>query len=297
MSNPRERSSDADAARRLDRAAGLASVGVASTLVLLKAWALAATGALSIGAALADSALDLLASTAGLLGIVYAAKPPDEEHSFGHSSIEDLVALGQALLVTGSAVLIGWHAVARLRAPEPLAAERAGLAVMAISIALTLGLVLFQSRVAGRTGSRIVAADRMHYLADLLPNLGAIVALGASAALGARWPDPVIALAACIALVWGARRIGLDAWHALMDRRADPELVARVERLVAAHPGVRGHHDLRTRTAGARVFIQVHVELDGSMTLNEAHAIAARLKSELLAAIPRADVIIHQDPV
>ena len=89
--------------RRLNLSAGLASVGVALFLVTLKLWALVATGALSVAASLTDSALDLIASLAGLAGIVYAARPPDEDHSFGHSSAEDLVSLGQALLVTASA--------------------------------------------------------------------------------------------------------------------------------------------------------------------------------------------------
>ena len=103
-----------DRTHRLNLSAGLASVGAALLLVALKLWALAATGALSVAASLADSALDLIASAAGLVGILYAAKPPDEDHSFGHSSVEDLVALGQALLVAVSAALIGWSAVGRL---------------------------------------------------------------------------------------------------------------------------------------------------------------------------------------
>ena len=138
--------------QRLNVSAGVASVAVAFVLVAIKAWALAVTGALSVAASLADSAVDLLASAAGLVGIVYAAKPPDEDHSFGHSSAEDLVALGQALLITASAGMIGWNAVRRLAAPPALSAEAAGLVAMAASIVITLGLVLWQGRVAHRTG-------------------------------------------------------------------------------------------------------------------------------------------------
>src|SRR5690606_22265586 len=135
------------------------------------------TGALSIAASLADSAFDLLASSAGLAGILYAARPPDEDHAFGHSSVEDLVALGQAVLVAVAAAAIGWSALRRFAEPQPLAAEGTGLAVMAVSMAVTLALVLWQTRVTARTGSRIVAADRLHYLSDLLPAAGAMVAL------------------------------------------------------------------------------------------------------------------------
>ncbi len=284
-------------AHRLNLSAGIASVAVALVLVGLKVWALGETGALSVAASLADSALDLLASAAALIGIRYAAKPPDAEHSFGHSSIEDLVALGQALIVTASAALIGWSALMRLGEPPALAAEAAGIAVMALSLGLTGALVLWQTYVARRTGSRIVAADRLHYLADLWPNLGAMVALYVSARHGVHWVDPVVALLACAVLLLGARRIGLSAWHALMDRSASPGDLRRIAAVLDAAQGLRGYHDLRTRTAGAKLFIQVHVEIDGDLALREAHALSARLKRELIEALPGSDVIIHQDPV
>lgn len=281
---------------RLNLSAGLASVGVALFLVGLKAWTLAATGALSVAASLADSALDLLASGAGLAGLVYAARPPDEDHAFGHSSAEDLVALGQALIVGASAGLIGWNAVARLSEPRPLTAEGLGLAAMSVSIVVTAALVLWQGHVARRTGSRIVAADRLHYLSDVLPALGAIVALIASARFGIRWIDPAVALVACAVLLFGAVRIALGAWNALMDRAAEPAVVAEIERIVGGYPGVAGFHDLRTRTAGSRTFIQVHLELDGSQSLYAAHAIGAGVRHALLDAVPNSDVIVHKDP-
>jgi ferrous-iron efflux pump FieF len=285
-----------DRNQRLNVSAGIASVGVALVLVALKVWALAATGALSVAASLADSAVDLLASTAGLIGIVYAAKPPDDDHSFGHSSAEDLVALGQAFVVAASAGMIGWSAVRRLAVPQDLRAETIGLATMAASIFITFGLVLWQGNVARRTGSRIVAADRLHYAADLMPTVGAMVALVASKRFGIGWVDPVVALAACVVLVLGARRIGIGAWNALMDRAADPALLVEVERIIAAHPGVLGFHDLKTRTAGSRTFIQVHLELDGDQSLRSAHDIGAAVRHALLAAIPGSEVIIHHDP-
>jgi ferrous-iron efflux pump FieF len=272
-------------------------VATALVLVALKLWAVVATGALSIAASLADSALDLVASSAGLIGILYAAKPPDDDHAFGHTSIEDLVSLGQAILVGIAAVAIGWNAIRRFSEPHELAAETTGVAVMAISMGVTLALVLWQTRVASRTGSRIVAADRLHYLSDLLPAAGAMIAIVASVRFGVHWLDPVIAIAACAALVYGARRIGLAAWDSLMDRQADPALVARIAQIVAAQPGVIRFHDLKTRTAGSRVFVQVHLELDGAQTLREAHGIGARVRRAILDAIPNSDVIVHKDPV
>lgn len=281
----------------LNLSAGIASVAVALVLVALKIWALAATGALSVAASLADSVMDLMVSGAGLGAILYAARPADDDHAFGHSSIEDIASLGQALLVAGSALLIAGAAVGRLIAPAPpaLAAEAGGIAVMLVSALLTGALVLWQARVAARTGNKVVAADRLHYLGDLLPTLGAILALGLSARFGWVRTDSVIAILAAAYMLRGAAGIGLEAFHALMDRSASPEVLAELASIAARHPGVLGFHDLKTRTAGSKLFVNLHVELDGAQSLAAAHAISAALKARMTAAFPRSEIIIHQD--
>ncbi len=291
--------SAADQDKRLNLSAGLASVLVALLLVILKAWALWQTGALSIAATLADSAMDLLVSLAGLAAIAYAARPADEDHAFGHTSAEDLAALAQSVLIAASAGLIATAAVRRLisgAAPE-IAAEGAGLAVLGLSILATLGLVAWQRRVVRLTGSKVVAADSLHYLGDLIPNIGAVIALAAAALWGLGQVDSIIALVAAVLMFKGAAGIGKAAWDALMDRRADPEVIAAIEAIARDFPGVLGYHDLKTRMAGSRIFVNLHVELDGSQTLDQAHAIGAALRRAILAAYPRADVLIHQDPV
>ncbi|GGW31300.1 ABC transporter permease [Gemmobacter lanyuensis] len=277
--------------------AGLASVAVAGTLVALKLWALAQTGALSIAASLADSAMDLLMSLAAMAALIYAAKPADDDHNFGHTSVEDLAALAQALIVAISGAVIGWAALMRLIFPQPeaLQSEGTGIIVMVLSMVLTLLLVWWQGRVARRTGSRVVAADRLHYIGDLVPALGAVVSLWASRAFGIGQIDSIVALAAAGVLIFGAIRIFKGAWDALMDRQADPEVISGIETLARHWPGVRGFHDLKTRTAGSRVFVHLHIELDGDLTLREAHDIGAGLRRTILLAYPQTDVIIHKD--
>jgi len=279
--------------------ASIASVSVALVLVGLKLWALGETHALSVAASLADSAMDLMVSLGGLAAIAYAARPADDDHTYGHTSAEDLAALGQSLFILVSAGVIGWAAIARLLAdvPEPLHQQGRGMLVMAISILLTAALVLWQRHVARQTGSRVIAADSLHYLGDLLPNIGAILSLWASAALGLQQIDSVVALGAGVMLAVGALRIFKGAWDALMDRAAPDEVVSEIEGIVRTFPGVHGFHDLKTRMAGSKTFVTVHIELDGGKTLNETHAIAAALRRALLRALPGSDVMIHQDPV
>ena len=282
---------------KLNLSAGLASVAIAGVMVGLKLWAYGTTGSLSVAASLADSAMDLMVSLGAMAALIYAAKPADEDHAFGHSSAEDLAALGQAFFVLISAGVITWAAVTRLLGPTEahLVGEGTGMLVMSVSVALTVALVWWQGQVAKRTGSRVVAADRLHYMGDLLPNMGAIISLWASKSFGLSSIDSVVALTAAAIMAVGALRIGKGAFDALMDRTADPAIVAGIAAIAADWPDVRGFHDLKTRMAGSRVFVNLHIELDGEQSLRDAHAIGAALRRAILQAYPQADVIIHKD--
>lgn len=282
---------------RMNLSAGLASVLVAGLLVGLKLWALGETGALSIAASLADSAMDLMVSLGAMAAIFYAARPPDEDHVFGHNSAEDLAALGQSLFILISAGVITWASVQRLITAQPqrLTAEGSGMVVMVLSIILTLGLVGWQTRVARKTGNKVVQADKLHYLGDLLPNLGAIASLWASSRFGLIQIDSIMALVAAGMMAIGALKIGRGAWDALMDRAADPEIIDGIATLTRNWPGVHGFHDLKTRMSGSKIFVHLHIELDGNLTLSEAHEIGAGLRRTILLAYPQADVIIHKD--
>ena len=284
---------------RLNLSAGLLSVTVALVLVIAKLWALGETGSLSIAATLADSAMDLMMSLGGLVAIIYAAKPADDDHNFGHTSAEDLAALGQSIFILISATVIAVAAILRLLDRNVSLPEReaSGMVVIVFSIVITIALVLWQRRVAKQTGNRVVAADSLHYLGDLIPNVGALIALWASAKFGIGQIDSIVALAAAALLAFGAMRIGKAAFDALMDRQADTGMIAGIEDITRDFEGVHGFHDLKTRVAGSRVFVNLHIELDGTQTLEDAHAIGAALRRAITEAYPRADVLIHKDPV
>ncbi len=154
-----------------------------------------------------------------------------------------MAALAQSLFILVSAGVIAWAAVARLLsgAPAPLAAEGEGIVVMSIAVAITLALVWWQGRVARETGNKVVAADRLHYLGDLLPGIGAIVALAASGWVNLPQIDSVVALAAAAFMVFGALRIGKGAFDALMDRRADPAVIEGIAAIArGGWPGCTG---------------------------------------------------------
>jgi len=282
---------------QLNLQAARASVLAAVVLILIKIAALLTTDALSIAASLVDSGLDLMMSLGAIMAIFYAARPPDEDHAFGHTSVEDLTALFQALVLILSAIGLTWSAVLRFQAEEPpeLAAEGWGILAMMVSMAITMALVWWQGHVARQTGNRVIAADRLHYMADLLPAAGSILALVVSKLWGFWQLDAVIAVLAALVLLKGAAGIWRGAWDALMDRRADPEIIAGIGAIADTWPGVISWHDLKTRTSGSQIFAQLHIELDGQLPLHEAHDIGAGLRRAIREAYPQVDLIIHKD--
>lgn len=280
----------------LMRRATYASLGVASGMVAIKLMAWIFTDSVALLSSLIDSLLDGAASLVNLVAIQQALAPADYEHRFGHGKAEPLATLGQAAFIAGSAVLLFIQAFQHLLRPVPVANTPVGLAVMGVAIAATLILLTYQRFVVRRTGSLLVGADAFHYRSDLVLNAGVVVALLLTQEFG--WPfiDPVFGGAIALWIIWGAWQVANKAIIQLMDRELPDEDRARIRRLALAHPQVKSVHDLKTRAAGPMAFIQVHLEMDGTLSLNEAHEISDSVEADIRRAFPNAEVIIHQDP-
>lgn len=281
---------------RMMRRAAYASVGVAGTLIVAKLGAWVMTGSVAMLSTLVDSLLDALASGVNLFAIHHATQPADREHRFGHGKAEAISGLGQAAFIAGSAAFLLFEAGRRLIDPMPITNQAIGISVMVFSMVMTVALVAYQRRVIRRTGSVAISADSLHYFGDLLVNASVIVSLLLSAGLGLRYADPVFGLAIALYILWNAWAIAREALNILMDRELDDEDRARIVEIARAHPEVHALHDLRSRRAGTQAFIQFHLEMDGSLSLYRAHAVADQVEAEILEAFPNAEVIIHQDP-
>ena len=287
---------DAAARGRLIRRAAQASLAVAGVLIVVKLAAWVATGSVAVLASLVDSALDAIASAINFVAVRHALQPADREHRFGHGKAEAIAGLAQSAFVAGSAVFLAVESASRLIVPREIAHGDIGVAAILFSMVLTFALVRFQSVVVARTGSTAISADSLHYRADLLVNATIIGALGAATWLDASWIDAVAALLIAgyiLRSAWAIMRTALDG---LMDRELPDADRERIVAIVRSHPETRGVHDLRTRRAGLQPFVQFHLELDGSMTLLEAHAVSDRVEAAIVAAFPGAEVIVHQDP-
>ena len=280
----------------LARSAALASVATALFLITLKLWASLQTGSSAMLGSLADTALDLVASMATLLGVWIASHPADDNHRFGHGKAEALAAVFQVMLIGLSAAGIAFNAAQQLAAGARTEAAPAGIAVSAIAIAATLVLLGWQRYVIRRTGSVAIAADHTHYQSDLFLNLSVIAALALDQYAGFALADPLFGLAIAVWLAWGAWRAGGAAIDQIMDREWPEERRLRFVELAARHPELTNLHDLRTRTSGNRDFVQFHVDLPGTMTVAQSHDIIERVEADLLQHFPRMELLIHIDP-
>jgi ferrous-iron efflux pump FieF len=281
---------------QLMRRATLAAflVGLALTVAKLAAFLL--TGSMAMLSSLIDSLLDVCASLVNFLAVRHSLQPADREHRFGHGKAESLAGLGQSVFIGGSAVFLFIEAGQRLFEPQKVTNAGIGVAVALASMAVCVVLVRFQASVVRRTGSVAVTADALHYRGDLLLNGGVVLALVAGPWLGWDWLDPALALLIGGFVLYGAWRIVLDSLNILMDRELSDADRARIRALCQSQPEVIGVHELRTRSAGQNIFVQLHLELDGAMRLRDANAIAHSVEEKIQAEFPSAEVLIHQDP-
>ena len=283
-------------ADRLRRLATYASVAVAALLISVKFAAWLETGSVALLSSLVDSLLDAAASMVNLIAVRHAMSPADREHRFGHGKAEPLAVLGQSAFITGSAMLLFAEAVRRLIWPLPVDNPPAGIIVVIFSIVVTIGLVLYQRHVVRHTGSIAISADELHYRSDVVLNLGVIAALVLSSALDFPILDPLFGAAIGAWIVYSAVRLARLSLFQLMDHELPDDEREKIREIAQSHPDVVAAHDLRTRVAGPTSFIQIHVEMNGSMSLLRAHEISDEVEAKLRAAYPNAEVIIHQDP-
>ncbi len=270
------------------------STTVALILISTKTWAYWSSGSLSLLGSLMDSVLDGITSLINLFAVRYAVVPADQDHKYGHGKVESLAALGQSAFMIGSAVVLILNSFSSLLDHRTVVNTQIGIYVSVLAIVLTLLLVGFQQYVIRQTRSMVVEADALHYKGDLLMNLSVIAAL-ALTSVGWAWSDQVFAIGIAIFLIVSAWKVGNRAWEDLMDQQL-PEVEEQVIALVEALDGAQGCHDVRCRQSGPNQFVQLHLELDGKMSLAQAHAIGDRLERQIREAFPRADVIVHHDP-
>jgi cation diffusion facilitator family transporter len=280
--------------------AGAAGLSVASNsiLIALKIAAGAITGSIAILTEAAHSSIDLIASVIALVSVRKADEPPDREHPYGHEKVENLAAAIEGMLILVGAGIIVFEATRRLVVGASVEHLGVGMAVIAFSALANFVVSGFLGQRASEYGSAALEGDAAHLRADALTSVGVLAGLALVQITGNAVFDPIAALMVAAAIVFAGLRILSGSSRVLVDEAPPPEELDRIEAAIAAArpPEMVGYHKLRARRAGARRYIDLHVQFHSGTTLEDAHALAHRLRDSIEAEIPDSDVLIHVEP-
>jgi cation diffusion facilitator family transporter len=279
---------------------GVATLSVASNslLIALKIAAGAITGSIAIITEAAHSSIDLLASVIALVSVRKADEPPDPEHPYGHEKVENLAAAIEGMLIVVGAAIIVYAATRRLVVGAEVEHLGVGIVVIAVSTVVNFGISGYLGRRAREFGSAALTGDAAHLRADALTSLGVLAGLILVQITGDAVFDPIAALAVAGAIVFAGVRILTGSSRVLVDEAPPPEELDRIEAAIAGArpPEMVGYHKLRARRAGTRRYVDLHVQFRSGTTLEDAHALAHRLRSAIEAEIPGSEVLIHVEP-
>ena len=277
-----------------------ATISVVSNLLLiaLKIAAGAITGSIAILTEAVHSGIDLVASVIALVSVRKADEPPDREHPYGHEKAENLAAAIEGILILIGAAVIVYEATHRLLVGAELERLGVGLAVVGFSAVANFGVSAYLYRRARVLRSAALEGDAAHLRTDALTSIGVFAGLGLVAITGIDVFDPIAAIVIAVAIVAAGLRILTRSSRVLMDEAPPPEELDRIEAAIArARPEeMVGYHKLRARRAGARSYIDMHIQFRDGTTLEDAHSLAHRLRAAIEAEIPDSDVLIHVEP-
>jgi cation diffusion facilitator family transporter len=274
------------------------SVASNSCLILLKVIAGTITGSVAILTEAIHSSVDLVASMVALFSVRKAGEPADESHRYGHEKVENLAAAIEGILILVGSAAIAFEAIRRLLRHGRLHTVGLGIGVVAASVVVNLVVSAVIARNARSTESAALEGDAAHLRTDALTSGGVLAALALVDLTGAQWLDPAVALVVAAAIVMTGVRLLSRSSRVLVDEALPPGEVGEIRAAVEdfAARGVVGYHELRTRRAGARRYVDLHVQFRQGTSLEDAHRTAHELQDVIAGRLGGADVLIHLEP-
>ncbi len=274
------------------------SIAAAVTTIGLKLGAYYLTGSVGLFSDAAESVVNLVAAMAALWALTFAVRPPDEEHAFGHSKAEYFSSGLESALIIIAAAWIGVTAWGRLMDPQPLQNVGFGLSVTLVAASLNGGVALVLLRAGRRLRSITLRADAQHLLTDVWTSLGVVLGVVMVHLTGWLVLDPIIGLVVTANIVWTGFRLLRDTAQGLLDRALPQEEQELISRVLSRYEvrGVR-FHALRTRAAGQRRFVSMHVLVPGRWTVKQGHDLSERIEGDLASALQgNTTFFIHIEP-
>lgn len=280
----------------LKQSAVIAGVVLAVLLSLLKFYAFLRTDSLAIFSSFIDSVTDLFASLVTLVAVYFSGKPANLNHRYGYGKSEALSALLQACFVGVSGLFVVIDGIKRLIHPITIEQTNLGIFIMLFSIFATILLVIYQTYVANKTNSLAIKADRAHYTIDFLTNTAVVCSLLFVHFFGFVYFDVLAALFISAYLLYNAYVLAVEAVEMITDKELPLAIREDIEDIVFNSKGIHGMHDFRTRNLGGVYYFELHLEIDGNISLFKAHKLTDMVEKKILDKYPNSQVLIHQDP-
>jgi cation diffusion facilitator family transporter len=274
------------------------SIAAAVITIGLKLGAYYLTGSVGLFSDAAESVVNLVAAVAALWALTLAVRPPDEEHAFGHNKAEYFSSGLESALIIIAAVWIGVTAWERLMDPQPLHNVGLGLSVTLVATAINGGVALVLLRAGRRLRSITLRADAQHLFTDVWTSLGVVLGVVMVYLTGWLVLDPIIGLIVAANIVWTGVRLLRDTAQGLLDRALPPEDKELISGVLSRYEsrGIR-FHALRTRAAGQRRFVSMHVLVPGRWTVKRGHDLSEKIEQELADALQgNTTFFIHIEP-
>jgi cation diffusion facilitator family transporter len=289
---------DANAVPELKLRTAALSVCSNSVLILLKVVAGSITGSVAILTEAVHSSIDLVASIVAFVSVRIAGEPADESHRYGHEKVENLAAAIEGILVLVGSAVIAFEAIRHLVVHQHVQSVGVGIAVVAFSLVANVIVSGVIARNARKTGSAALEGDAAHLRTDALTSLAVLVGLALVHITGAQWLDPAVALAVAVPIVLTGVRLLTRSSRVLVDEALPAEEVAAIRGAIEqfASRGVIGYHELRTRQAGSRRYVDLHIQFRSGTSLEDAHRTAHELQDLIGDRLGGADVLIHLEP-
>lgn len=283
---------------RLEKKATVVSTSVASLLVIIKMTVGILSGSIAVLASAIDSLLDLTVSLFNYFALHNAEKDPDDNFNYGRSKIEPLAAVIEGTVISLSAVFILYEALVKIAHPREMEFVSVSIAVMLVSIIITLFLVMFLNRVAKKTGNMVIKADALHYKTDIFSNGAVLLALGLVAMSGEQLFDPILGVGIGIYMIYSAMPIIKEGMLMLLDAALKEDDIQKIKDVIESNKTVTAYHHLRTRESGSHIFISVHIVFNVSISLYDAHLVSDKLEEKIkrLFADKKVHVLMHMDP-
>lgn len=274
------------------------SIAAALATILLKGVAWWLTGSVGLLSDAIESFVNLAGALMALWMLTLAALPADDDHAHGHGKAEYFSSAFEGFLILLAAVSIGYTAIDRLLHPQPLEAVAAGLLVSVLASVINFATARTLMRVGRTQHSITLEADAHHLMTDVWTSVGVIGGVGLVWLTGWLWLDPAIALLVAANIVWTGWQLMQRSAAGLMDVSLPAEQIEQVEAVLAGYRAQGlDFHALRTRQAGSRAFVSLHVLVPGTWTVQQGHDCSERIEADIRKALPNAHVTTHLEPI